>query len=211
MLVRCTEHSFDTVLGPRTAVVVTPAEHVRVGRDRLEQLRRDHSGGDIDREVLEHVRAREGQDQLVVFSAASGDGSGSWGFDGELTEDERLELGYHLVTDELPTYRRMVAAGVFALLHVSWGEDEVRAYEEGTRRLLAELEAGSVPETDPIDPGEAAVHRADRWILSNLTFFFARPLEDVIQGVLAKQMPLFEERIPHFREMVDSLPPPALA
>jgi len=209
MTLRFTEHEFETPEGRRVALLATPVERVVVGRDRLEQLRREHPGGDIDREILEHARRRAGQDQIIVFQGRAPDGEGSWRLDPDLEEQERLELGYHLVADELPTYRRLLAAGVYALVHVDWGRRGVRAYRWGTRRLLSELEAGSVPEVEFHEP-ETAVNRADRWILSHLTMFYEEGLDQVIERVLARQVPLLERHIPHFRKMVERLPAHAI-
>lgn len=196
----------DTVQGPKKAWVVSPTEHLQVGRERLERFRSEgHPGGRVDREVLEAVRAVEDPHQLVVFRARSDANEGSWGFADELDEVESRELGYHLVVDQLPTYRRMVAAGVFALIHVEFGSREADAYQAGTRRALDELEAGSIPEVEG-DEDAVAVLQVDRWILHNLTYFFTLDFDDVVDSVLHRQLPLLEDRIGHLRELVGSLP-----
>lgn len=198
--------TIDTVQGPKKAWVVSPATHLTVGRDRLERFRREgHPGGEVDREVLEAIRAVEDPYELVVFRAKSEDGAGSWGFEAELDDVESRELGYHLVVDQLPTYRRMVAAGVYALIHVEFGTREADAYQAGTRRALQELERGSIPEVEG-DEDAVAVLQVDRWILHNLTYFFTLDLDDVVESVLHRQLPLLEGRIGHLRQLVGSLP-----
>lgn len=204
------EHVYTTDAGPRAAVVVTPSAHVRVGRARLEELRASHAGGSIDREILAYAEQTAGEDRVFVFRGTNDDGTGSWRIDDDLSEDELEELGAHLVEDQLPTYRRLVAAGIFALLHVDWTERGVRAYEVGTRRVLADLEAGSIPEVAVLDRDQVAVSRVDRWILRHLTFFFAESFDEVIAGVLALQHPLLERRVPALRQMVASLPASAI-
>jgi hypothetical protein len=114
------------------------------------------------------------------------------------------------VHDQLPTYRRLVAAGVFALMHVDWGAAESRAYTEATKRLLVELEESSIPEFSGQNAEHAAIDRVDRWILKHLTFFTGEPLEAVFERVLSTQLPKLESRIPHLREMVNSLPASAV-
>jgi len=198
--------TIETVQGPKKAWVVSPTAHLTVGRERLERFRREgHPGGAVDREVLAKVREVEDPHELVVFRAKADDGAGSWGFDDELDDIESRELGYHLVVDQLPTYRRMVAAGVFALIHVEFGSREADAYQSGTRRALDELEKGSIPEVEG-DEDAVAVLQVDRWILHNLTYFFTLDLDDVIASVLHRQLPLLEDRIPHLRHLVGSLP-----
>ena len=204
------EHPVATVEGPGTAWVVSPLEHIVVGRERLAAFRAgEHRGAAVDREILELVRGLESDHQLVVVRARDDSGRGSWRFDPTLDDEEARELGYHLVLDQLPTYRRLVAAGVFALLHVEYGPTEVDAYQYGTRTALEELESNSIPEEERLDAG--AIAQVDRWILHNLAFFFTLSLEDVEQTTLERQLPLLRERVPHLRRLCEALPASALA
>ena len=209
-LARVDDMRFDTPEGPRVIVVVTPLVEIRVSHARLAASRRDgQTGIPLDQEVLDAARRRSGEDQIVVVRGKGSDG-GSWAFEGGLTEKEQEELGYQLVHDQLPTYRRLVAAGVFALMHVDWGVAECRAYTEATKRLLVELEESSIPEFSGQNAERALVDRVDRWILKHLTFFFGEPLEAVFERVLSTQLPKLESRVPHLREMVNSLPASAI-
>lgn len=206
MILRIDETRVETVSGPRTAWVVTPTRRLRVDRERLEAFREHgYPSSDVDRELLALVRATGSDSQLVVMRARDPEGEGSWGFEDDLTEDETHELGEHLVRDQLPMYRRMIAAGVFAILHVDFGLREVDAYQRGIRRVLEELEAGSIPELAHAEDAVAQL-QADRWILHNLTFFFELSFDDVLDTVLRRQLPLLEERVPHLRQLAALLP-----
>ncbi|MBO6935745.1 MAG: hypothetical protein JJ863_12245 [Deltaproteobacteria bacterium] len=206
MGVRLSEHRFATESGERTALVITPTVHTRVGRERLQQLRESHPGGALDREIIEALRAHDHENALVVFRAKDPEGAGSWGFADDLTDEEALELGYHLVLDQLPTYRSLVRAGVFTLIHVEWGEREKESYRKGTERVLEELEDEAVPEVES-DPETIDRLRADRYILRNLTHFHDQPLDAVVRSVLVAHHASFEEQIPHFRALIDEMPP----
>src|SRR5262245_33914793 len=145
-LARVDDMPFETPDGPRMIVVVTPLVEIRVSSSQLAHFRsQGRTGTPLDDEVLEAARRRSEQDQIVVVRG-KGPGGGSWGFDEGLSQKEQEELGYQLVHEQLPAYRRLVAAGVFALMHVDWGAAECRAYTEATKRLLLELEESSIPE-----------------------------------------------------------------
>jgi hypothetical protein len=209
-LARVDDMRFDTAEGPRVIVVVTPLVEIRVSMAQLADFRsQGRTGIPLDEEVLEAARRRSGQDQIVLVRG-KGEGGGSWAFDDGMSQQEQEELGYQLVHDQLPTYRRLVAAGVYALMHVDWGAAECHAYTEATKRLLLELEESSIPEFSAPDAEHAAIDRVDRWILKHLTFFFAEPLEAVFERVLSTQLPKLESRVPHLREMVNSLPASAI-
>lgn len=204
MSVRLVARDVDTVRGPKRAWLVEPTEHLRVGRDRLARFRAEgHPGGEVDRAILAAVRRVADPSSVVVFRARSA--SGSWGFADDLDEAEARELGYHLAIDQMPLYRRLVAAGVFALIHVEFTPREADAYQVGTQRLLDELEATSIPELGT-DEAAGAIQRVDRWILHHLAYFFTLGFDDVASSVLHRQLPLLEARIPHLRELVASLP-----
>jgi hypothetical protein len=208
--IRLNERVVDTVQGPKKAWIAEPTEHVVLGRDRLEAFLWDgRPDSELDRALLAAVRAVNDPHQLVVFRARSDDGAGSWSFDPTLTRVEADELGYRLAIGQLPTYRRMVAAGVFAVVHVEFGQQEIDALTAGSRRALDELEAGSIPEEMRAEEG-VAVLRVDRWILHDLTMFFTESFDQVLQTVLPLQLPRLEERIPHLRQLVKSLPPSAI-
>lgn len=210
MSVRVTERVVSTVQGPKKAWIAEPTEHSVVGRERLERFRAEgHPGAQIDREMLAAVRAVPDPHQLVVFRAASDDGSGSWELDPSLDQPDSHELGYHLVVDQLPTLRRMVAAGVFAIFHVEFSSQAVDAHQAGTRRLIEELEASSIPEEMKAEDA-LAVLQVDRWILHHLSFYFMLGLEEIVHAVLKRQLPWLEDRIPHLRQLVSSLPEAAI-
>lgn len=210
MGMRISQTWIESDAGRREAIVMTPDAHQRVGRDRLEALRQAPEVSDLDREILAKVRALPRADRVAVFRGKPRDAGGSWGFADDLSEDERTELGYLLVRAELPTYRRLVAAGVFAIVHVEWGADEAPAYQQGTTRLLKELEAKSIGEVEG-DPEDVAVSTADRFILRHLNHFFDDGYDQVVRSMLLAHLATFEARIPHFRAMIDKLPASAIA
>ncbi|MAT24732.1 MAG: hypothetical protein CMN29_07165 [Sandaracinus sp.] len=210
MAMRLEERRLGAGTGERVALVVTPESAVRVARERLEELRHDPRPSPLDEALVAHVRAHGDADRIVVFRGHDPAGEGSWGFDPSLTDAEVDELAYRLVQSELPTYRRLVALGVFALVHVEWGPREVKAYRAATERLLSDLEEQSVPEVDA-DPREVAVDRVDRWVLRHLTHFYTDGFEEVFRSILLAHLASFEQRIPHLRAMVADLPDDALA
>lgn len=203
MALQFTKHTIHTRRGVRVVHVCAPSRHIVVGRARLEELRAG-TASSVDQEIIDHASESAGEDQLFVFRGRNDDGSGSWGFDDSLSDEEKAEVGRLLVKSQLDTYRQMVAAGVFALVHADWPKDAVAAYEDGTAELLAELEQSSIREVDA-DPSETARDKIDRWILSQMTFFYALPFEQVVRDVLRQQLPLMEQGVPAVRALVERL------
>lgn len=197
-----TKHSIHTRLGVRVVHVCAPSEHILVGKARLEELRAG-AASSVDQEIVDHARAGD-EEQLFVFRGRNDDGSGSWGFDGSLDDEEKAEVGLLLVKSQLSTYRQMVAAGVFALIHADWPKDAVAAYEDGTADLLAELEQSSIREVAAVR-SQTARDMIDRWILSQMTFFYTLPFEQVVREVLRQQLPLLEQGIPSVRALLERL------
>ncbi len=196
----------ETRLGPRPALVVTPATTVVIDRQRLFALRHDPAESAIDQALLREVRAREGRARVLLYRGRNDDGSATWGFDDELTDAEARELGYFLIKSQVPSYRHLIARGVLVLMHVDLGFREVDALRQGTAAVLAELERRSNPNHN-LESAAAAVIRADIWILKHLTFFFSLGLAKAVEETLPGVLPMLEQREAHVRGLVDKLPP----
>ena len=56
----------------------------------------------------------------------------------------------------------------------------------------------------------APTQRADQWILRNMLFHFALPLERIVASVLPGHLRRLEGRAARMRELIDRLPPSAI-
>jgi len=195
----------ETRRGPRTALMVTPSRDIRVGRERLRELRVAPDGGSLDEQIWRSA-TKHADASIMVMRGRNDDGSGSWGFDEELTDEETTELGELLVRSQVPTYRRLIAAGMLALIHVEFGFREVAALRNATAVVRDELERRSQSELEKAPPA-AAVHALDVWILRHLTFFFSVSFDKVASDTLPEMLPLIEQRAAHLEELVAALPP----
>lgn len=195
--------------GETQAWVLTPEQHHVVGRERLRAFEAGETKNPLDWTILSTVRSLGGRAELLVLRAKDDHGQGSWRFGEELSEAERRALGYHLVRDQMPVFRRLLACGVCAFVHVEFGTQEVDAYQHGVQRVLSELERASVCEVAG-DEATVAVQRVDRWILRNLNFFFTLSLEDVLELILTRKVDLLRARIPHLRSLAAALPADAI-
>jgi hypothetical protein len=193
----------STRSGERAALVAWPTEDVVVGRERLGQLRASGQASSIDHEILSRVRAAGDHVNVLIFRGRAPEGRGRYSVDPDLSDEERAELGYLLVFSQTPTYRRFLAAGILAFLHVELFGATLDAFRSGTERMLNELER-NVIEIDP------AVRAVDTWVLKHLSFYFSLGLDSVLERILPDKMPLFESREPRIREMLTRLPPAAI-
>jgi hypothetical protein len=175
-----------------------------VGRERLAALREQSSAGIIDQEIVEEVRRRRTEMPIAVFRGLADSGEIAWAFAEDLSDAEVDELAYRLVVSQQPTYRSLLEAGVFVIVHVECGRRETPSFRAGTARRLAELrgELADMTQTRRLDP----VRRLDIWMLQNLTFFFNLELESVLRDVLPDKIPLLEQRVPTIKAMLAALP-----
>lgn len=186
----------------RNALVLTPTDHVRIGRARLEALRsaRESVPSSYDRSILEAVREEASGDFVLFFRAARDDGRGSYALADDLDDDEAVELASYLVRAQLSTYRKLAKLGVIAFIHVEFSPRDVQAYRTGTDRLAAELERAA---PDAPDAG----HELDLWLLNHLTFYFTISFDRAITSLIPNEVALLETRIPRLRELLDRLEP----
>jgi len=168
-----------TSSGNRRALVVTPAEKIRVGWARLGMA--DAEAGVpslIDGEIVRRVASWPRPIDVVLLRSWGGDESRSWGFDPALGDAETDALGYRLMQGQLAFYRQVIALGIFALVATDLSAREFDALVRATVRLGREL--GARAKQGDGDPTLAT----DRWILQHFSLWTTRPFDEFVhQGL----------------------------
>lgn len=171
---------FETeVLGaPRRALVVTPAQKIRVGRSRLTAPTVEGKPSDVDSEIVRQLGAWPQRVDVVLLRSWGGDEGHSWGFAADLEPDEVDAVGYALMRDQLAFFRDVIRLGVFGIVSTDLTAVEFDAMRRATTRLSRELasraKAGIATADDELD----------RWILEHLSLWTTRPFDEfVLQGL----------------------------
>ena len=186
------------------ALVVTAGVPVILGREKLEALRESTDMGDIDRMIVERVRFADPPFDLIIFRSKS-EGDGCWTLSPDLSREELEEMGYLLSKAQAPTYRRFLAAGMLAIIHVESDPHVVDAFKAGSARLETELDLV------PRDGSDAArIAADDRWTLKNLTFWFGISFEKAVASALPGRLRLLGPGVARMRELVSALPASAI-
>jgi hypothetical protein len=167
-----------TSQGVRRALVVTPAERLRVGRTRIDSTNAGDRGSAVDDEIVAKVSTWPEHIDVVLLRSWGGTEDRSWGFDPALSDDEVDELGYQLMRDQLAFFRRIIALGTYAIAATDLSAREFDAMVRGTMRLGRELSArvgaGAASDADALD----------RWILDHFSLWTTRPFHEfVLQGL----------------------------
>ncbi|MEM7158707.1 MAG: hypothetical protein AAF799_38050 [Myxococcota bacterium] len=198
----------DTSTGKRAVLVVTPVEHIVVGRDRLQALRERVAASQVDEELLAVARANPDLHGFVMLGT-SPDGRGTWRFDDALDDAQRRELAILMIRAHMPFKRLMFLAGCHDSLYVDWREADVQTMTRAASRLRAELHAEAAD--TPVDTIEGKRVRLDRWIVERLTFYQGVSLESVLHQVLPKRIERRDQRRPLVEELLGHYPKEELA
>lgn len=169
-----------TTEGVRRALVVTPAERLRVGRARIDATKAGDRGSDVDDEIVQQVSTWPEKIDVVLLRSWGGSEERSWGFEPALSDAEVDELGYQLMRDQLAFFRRIIALGTYAIAATDLSAREFDAMVRGTMRLTRELTArigaGAASDADTLD----------RWILDHFSLWTTRHFDEfVLQGLPA--------------------------
>jgi hypothetical protein len=202
MSFRVTERVLRSDSSVHPALIIAPARPMVFGRDRLDALRLEPGLNDVDRRLIREVALRGGRVHVAIFRGLDVQGQRGWSFDESLSEEELSELGYLLTKALLPVHRRMMANGIALLVHSEWGDRECLAMKHGVR-TMSERMAAQATRSSPIV-------RADQWILRNMLFHFALPLDHIVESVLPAHLRLIERRRPRLEELVCQLPRSAI-
>lgn len=183
------ERVFETPVGQRAAMIITPAAHLRI-----DETRRADPGeglGSVDAEILAQGELRAQRVELAIFRGRDDHGLGSWAFADHVSDAAARRLARTMLESHLHLYRGLMKAGLCLYIHVEWGARELEAFRAVTEDKLAELEA-QVGDRDDLDDHPGAI---DIWILRNLVFYFSVSLDKLLGSILPDKLPLMQKRI----------------
>jgi hypothetical protein len=167
-----------TSKGVRRALVVTPAERLRVGRKRIDSTKSGDRGSHVDDEIVRHVAKWPNKIDVVLLRSWGGSEDRSWGFDPSLGDTEVDELGYEMMRDQLAFFRRIIGLGTYAIAATDLSAREFDALLRGTMRLTKELSAR-------IASGQSdGADELDRWILDHFSLWTTRPFDEFVLQAL---------------------------
>jgi hypothetical protein len=173
------EVEVDSPAGKRTALVVSAAEKIRIGRQRLEAIRAGDVSSPVDEEIVRCLVSWPRTVDAVLLRSWAGSDERSWGFDPSLEPDELRELAYAMMRGQLALYRRLLVHRVHALVSTDLTTRDFDAIVQGAFSLSKEL-------TEKIAGGRegSETDRIDRWILDHFSLWTTRPFHEfVVQGV----------------------------
>ena len=179
-------------------LVARPAVEVRLDLERLEGMRRGDFVSRVDVEILQAVAERRGPYSLVIFDARSVDGRPCWGFDAELEDEHRMELGRFLLRSQLSLYRQLVTMKVAGLVGVGFGSFELAAFQRGTVRIVTELSA----ELETASPERAAQIEIDLWLIEHAATWTGLPFEDYVDKKLAEEITTRQSKRPEIKALL---------
>lgn len=168
-----------TPSGSRRALVVTPAQKIRVGAKRLgDDLSTVTVPSPLDEQIVRRAASWPRPIDVVLLRSWGGNEDHSWGFDPSLGDAETDALGYRIMQGQLAFYRQVMALGIFALVATDLTAREFDALVRATVRLGREL--GARAKQGDGDPALAT----DRWILDHFSLWTTRPFDEFVhQGL----------------------------
>jgi hypothetical protein len=182
----------------RAILVGRPAVEIRLDYERLEGMRKGNFVSRVDLEILQAVADRPDHFSVVVFDARSVDGQPCWGFDPELEDEQRMELGRFLLRSQLSLYRQLVTMKIHGLIGVGFGSFELAAFQRGTVRIVTELTA----ELETASPGRAASIEIDLWLIEHAATWTGLPLADYLEHKLAEELGARQRKRPDIEALL---------
>lgn len=186
---------------PTRALVMTPAHEMVFGRERISQASQSSTLSPVERRMVERIEQRTPETSLLILDASPG-GENLWRFDPSFTTEELEAVGAAFVSALLPFYRRVAAAGIVSFAHVGWNPSDLIPVRTGVRSLV-----DGASQSDQ-DPDLAAL---DQWIAKNLVLYSSLSREHFTKTLLPEHIPLLARRHDRVRELVERVPPAAIA
>jgi hypothetical protein len=169
---------------PRAVLVARPSAPVRIDAQRLERMRTGDFVSRVDMEILNAVGKRDGGVAIVVFDAVGAAPDAGWGFDPQLDDEQRMDLGLYLLRSQVSLYRELVRLGATGLVGVGFGSRELAAFQRGTARIVTELSE----ELEDAAPERAAHIEVDLWLIEHAATWTGLPLDSWLQSKLSDEL-----------------------
>jgi hypothetical protein len=169
---------------PRGILVARPTVGVRLDAHRLERMRTGDFVSRVDMEILHAVGTRGDSVAIVVFDAAGPDAEGGWGFDPQLADEQRMDLGLYLLRSQVALYRELVRLGGSGLVGVGFGSRELAAFQRGTARIVTEL----CEQLESAKPERAAHIEVDLWLIEHAATWTGLSLDAYVDTKLADEL-----------------------
>lgn len=192
------ERKLDVAGSRRVVLVARPAVEIRLDLERLEGMRKGNFVSRVDLEILQAVADRPSALALVIFDARGTDGQPLWGFDPELEDEHRMELGRSLLRSQLTLYRQLVSKNVAGLVGVGFGSFALAAFQRGTVRIVTELSA----ELETATPEQAAEIAIDLWLIEHAATWTGLPLDEYLATKLADELLGRERKRPEIEKLL---------
>jgi hypothetical protein len=182
----------------RAVLVARPMVEIRLDSERLAGMRRGDFVSRVDLEILQALTERDQEVALVVFDAQSPEGDGRWGFDPELDDEERMELGHHLLRSQLTLYRRLLEMNVGGLVGVGFGTIALAVFQRSAVRIVTELSR----ELESASPQRAAQIEIDLWLVEHAATWTGLTLEEYFATKLNDEIVSRERKRPEIETLL---------
>ena len=141
----------------------------------------------IEHAFIDFARERKA---LVLLMRMSGP-RGSWSVDAAGDSDALYAVCKGLARDHLPTYIKLMDAGIDAIIHTDVPPpfaDAMRRASHEVAREIADEVLGEAPDVAP-----------ERYLLENMSFYLSQDFDFLVTRVLPRMMPRLHRRAPHVR------------
>ena len=180
-----------TPVGRRELLVATFAEDRVVGAELLERLRQPQPATPIEDSLIGTAGRTPGRHVLMVIRGRSADGGRCWRFDDELAEADQRELAERLIRSHLPTYRKLAAVGIRAIVHTDFRDYDGGLMRQASATLLERRLRGKEGRDLPSE-----VQAADRWALEHMAYWFSVSYELAIKHLIPDAVATAERHAP---------------
>jgi hypothetical protein len=187
----------------RRVLVARPTAGVRLDAHRLERMRTGDFVSRLDMEILHAVGSRDEGLAIVVFDSANASAEGGWGFDPQLDDEQRMDLGLYLLRSQVSLYRELIRLGATGLVGVGFGSRELAAFQRGTVRIVTVLSE----QLESAEGNQAAEIEVDLWLIEHAATWTGLAFDTYFDTKLADEISRRDAKQEEIQKLLAALAP----
>ena len=190
----------ETRNGERGVMIARAGSPQVLDRERVVRVGQGTYESRVNKLLVDSLGHLRSAPHAVIFEAAPSAGQRRT-FAEDVTEEEIVAFGESMVRTQLQLFEQVARHGVYLLVGVEFGNDELRGYDKGAARLAERLERDLT--AAEAEGGDTSRLRLELWLLDHFAIWSGLSADRFVETKLAQKLVSTERKIKQLKKLLE--------